>query len=120
MLNAMQARALHDQIVAAFFDDSEESCQILEKLMDQASEGMSDQDWARLCLAIGWETTDPPVTPTKKIIIQFEVKPADCWIGAYWRRQGRALHIWICLLPCLPIHLTLSISLTERKHSHGR
>jgi hypothetical protein len=43
--------------------------------------------------------------------VRLEFKLADCWIGAYWCRRlnedgvevGR--DIWICLLPCLPIHV---------------
>lgn len=41
-----------------------------------------------------------------KITIEFEKH--DLWIGLYWRydEQYRLGHIYICLLPCLPIHIT--------------
>jgi hypothetical protein len=44
--------------------------------------------------------------------MRLERKMADCWIGLYWRwdraRRGYAwLDIWLCLVPCLPIHLAL-------------
>lgn len=43
--------------------------------------------------------------------IALEFKLADCWIGAYWtwEKDGgdRHFHIWLCLLPCLPIHFSL-------------
>lgn len=51
-----------------------------------------------------------------------EFKKEDCWIGVFWKRQklnrlclktrryGERLetHVWVCLLPCLPIHLTFT------------
>lgn len=44
--------------------------------------------------------------------VRLEWKPADLWIGAYWETQryigkprAASLHIWICVLPCLPIHI---------------
>lgn len=59
--------------------------------------------------------------------IKVEFKPQDCWIGVFWRRKLWMLDkdnsitllrttppsplvphydVWICLLPCLPIHLS--------------
>lgn len=35
-----------------------------------------------------------------------EFKPQDLWIGAYWKRDGNCLDVWICLIPCVPIHLS--------------
>jgi hypothetical protein len=41
--------------------------------------------------------------------VNLEFKPQDLWIGAYWKRArwigGTLIHIWICVLPCLPIHI---------------
>lgn len=34
-----------------------------------------------------------------------EWKPEDLWVGVFWRRTGNRLDVWVCLLPCLPIHL---------------
>ena len=56
---------------------------------------------------------------TRNTSIFFERKLADCWIGVYWRydarayraltlsgpmRENRILDVWLCLVPCLPIH----------------
>lgn len=52
-----------------------------------------------------------------KIRIEFKVQ--DCWIGVFWRREvdevtdyGGSVaavfitqHIWICLVPCFPLHI---------------
>jgi hypothetical protein len=47
--------------------------------------------------------------------IRLEFKLQDLWIGAFWR-EGRLLrdrqsgqrkreyHLWLCLLPCVPLH----------------
>jgi hypothetical protein len=47
-----------------------------------------------------------------RLNVRLEWKPADLWIGVYWkvkhyvgRPPAASLHIWICLLPCLPIHI---------------
>lgn len=47
--------------------------------------------------------------------IALEFKVEDLWIGAFWARKkteyGTArgdvieeFHLWVCLIPCLPIH----------------
>ncbi len=44
-------------------------------------------------------------------MLRFEAKRQDCWVGVYWKTSTQAgaaerrLDIWICLLPCLPIHV---------------
>ena len=51
--------------------------------------------------------------------IALEFKLADLWIGVFWdvRRCDygsilghvtKELHVWVCLVPCLPIHLIKS------------
>lgn len=37
--------------------------------------------------------------------ISLEFKIEDLWIGAFWRRSLHGLDVWICLIPCLPIHI---------------
>lgn len=39
--------------------------------------------------------------------VQFERKLQDMWIGAYWKRDNNVLHIWICFVPCFPLHIQL-------------
>jgi hypothetical protein len=38
---------------------------------------------------------------------RFEWVPRDCWIGVFWRGRDGHLDIWLCLLPMLPLHITL-------------
>lgn len=44
--------------------------------------------------------------------LQLEWKVEDLWIGVFWRRVNNAhacmrfFDLWVCLLPCLPIHLS--------------
>lgn len=42
--------------------------------------------------------------------IQLEWKLADCWIGVFWKRDKHTLHIWVCIVPCLPLHAQVLIS----------
>lgn len=30
-------------------------------------------------------------------------EPRDIWVGVFWDRRPTGLHIYICILPCLPI-----------------
>lgn len=42
---------------------------------------------------------------------RIEFKLADMWIGAFWKVAGlpsgfiRRYDVWVCLLPCLPLHI---------------
>ena len=46
-------------------------------------------------------------TRGRRWTLALEWKAADLWIGAFWDRRGPLLNLWICLLPCLPIHVQL-------------
>lgn len=37
---------------------------------------------------------------------QFEWKLADLWIGVFWKHTGNCIDLWICLLPCVPLHVS--------------
>jgi hypothetical protein len=38
--------------------------------------------------------------------IRVERKWEDAWIGVFWKRQPDRCDIWICIVPCFPIHIT--------------
>lgn len=44
----------------------------------------------------------------RTIVVDLERKLADLWIGAFWSRSGPLLNVWICLLPCPPIHIRIT------------
>lgn len=37
--------------------------------------------------------------------VRLEFKLQDLWVGAYWRPG----HLWVCLLPCLPLHFQRNV-----------
>lgn len=43
--------------------------------------------------------------------LDWEVKLPDCWVGAFWRTfRDEAvweLDVWVCFVPCLPLHFYL-------------
>ena len=63
-----------------------------------------------------------------KATARFEYKLQDMWVGIFWRGWYKAylldedkprpagyigdpynfLHVWICVIPCLPLHITFS------------
>lgn len=40
---------------------------------------------------------------------RFEYKLQDFWIGVYWEREDRYKHIYLCLIPCLPLHIKMLV-----------
>jgi len=60
----------------------------------------------------GW--CQPQVSPMSggrraDMKISIEFKPQDFWVGAYWERLGNKQHLWVCLLPMIPIHLVWEV-----------
>lgn len=46
-------------------------------------------------------------------------QPRDVWVGVYWKPRsgtgwGRAVDVYVCVLPCLPIKLMLRMMLPVR------
>ena len=33
------------------------------------------------------------------------IEPRDMWIGLYWKRYPRAIEAYVCIIPCIPLHL---------------
>lgn len=49
------------------------------------------------------------ISPAQRYVFTATIKfvPQDLWVGVFWRRYISTLEIYICLLPTLPIKLTL-------------
>lgn len=47
------------------------------------------------------------IRPTKRLAISLEWKLQDFWIGAFWKRGYEQFDLWICIIPCLPIHFSI-------------
>lgn len=49
----------------------------------------------------------------KTLKAQFQFEPRDVWLGLFWRTLRQmpppyyTLHLYICLLPLVPLHITL-------------
>ena len=39
---------------------------------------------------------------------QFQFEPRDLWIGLFWRRTEVSFHLYVCLVPFLPLHVTIA------------
>lgn len=46
-----------------------------------------------------------------KMKIQFQFEKRDWWVGLFWRRTELAMHLFVCLVPLIPLHITFT---TER------
>lgn len=48
-----------------------------------------------------------------RLKVQFQFEPRDVWVGLFWRvtrhsgLQFSILHLYICLLPLLPLHIAI-------------
>lgn len=36
--------------------------------------------------------------------LRLEFKAQDAWIGAFWKRGTDRFDLWVCLVPCFPLH----------------
>lgn len=49
---------------------------------------------------------------------RLKVEPRDLWVGVFWRwrtltsRRFWRLEVFICVVPCLPLHVTVSRMVT--------
>ncbi len=50
----------------------------------------------------------------KKWLLRLEFKLQDMWIGLYWQNKSKRLDVWLCLLPCFPLHYANKVDLTEK------
>lgn len=50
------------------------------------------------------------------VTARFEWKLADLWMGVFWKTSTMPIRgehvpmqtdIWVCLLPCVPLHITI-------------
>lgn len=46
---------------------------------------------------------------------QFQFEPRDVWVGLFWRRTEIALHLYICILPLVPLHITIRKERNDRR-----
>lgn len=80
---AMECAALSNQV-------GRRAADVLEAVI------LADKEPSRMSL-MGWH-------------VRLEWKLEDLWIGVFWRRgkRGKAslFDVWVCLLPCLPIHIS--------------
>lgn len=54
---------------------------------------------------------EPKAKPLLRIIdrprlkAQIQWEPRDLWVGVFWRESDLCLHVYICLIPLLPLHI---------------
>lgn len=39
------------------------------------------------------------------VTVSLEFKLQDMWRGVYWHNSKYVFEMWVCYVPCLPIHL---------------
>jgi hypothetical protein len=46
--------------------------------------------------------------------LQLGFKLQDCWIGFSWQRKHYTQHLWVCIIPMLPLHFYWDVEVEER------
>jgi hypothetical protein len=74
--------------------------------LEPASLGRGDAGWPRK--KMGWEGEGDGGERMQRqrqlwVEVMWEIR--DCWVGVYWTWEGTALHIYVCLIPCVPVHV---------------
>ena len=46
-----------------------------------------------------------PMRGLHGINARLEFKPQDLWVGVYWKDKDGWFDLWVCVLPCLPVHV---------------
>jgi hypothetical protein len=54
--------------------------------------------WGILCLSV-------VVWLLRPERVSLEWKPQDIWVGTFWRNGPDRLDVWVCLIPCVPLHV---------------
>lgn len=44
----------------------------------------------------------------QRVDISIKINWHDIWIGLYWNETDNALHIYVCIIPCIPVHVSLT------------
>jgi len=64
----------------------------------------------------------PPDNFFDKYRLAIEFKPEDLWLGLFWKWKYKYYYynyvqsdIWICLLPCLPLRITIRHNTSQLK-----
>lgn len=42
-----------------------------------------------------------------RVVAQLQWEPRDLWIGLFWRLSDGVLHVYICVVPLVPLHVTI-------------
>ncbi len=84
---------------------------IIEKVDDGDTLGSTLEDIAKSeyeGLVDCYGPPDDERNTMRKIQIRLEFNSQDFWIGAYWKSEDTywRRHIWICILPFIPIHIS--------------
>lgn len=45
-----------------------------------------------------------------RLIAQFQFEPRDLWVGLFWQRTEVAFHLYICVIPLVPLHITIAVA----------
>lgn len=47
----------------------------------------------------------------RKWRVRLELKLQDMWIGVFWKHHKDGIDVYVCIIPCLPIHFETWIPL---------
>lgn len=49
------------------------------------------------------------IVDNRRVKAQIQFEPRDLWVGVFWRHTQHCLHLYVCIIPLLPLHVTILI-----------
>jgi len=41
--------------------------------------------------------------------VSLQFKPSHMYVGWFWRKSDRRLHLWVCVIPCFPVYFVFRV-----------
>ena len=51
-----------------------------------------------------------------RLIIQIQVEAKDLWVGVFWDHTPLCFHVYACVIPMVPLHITYLKEPPNDKH----
>lgn len=57
--------------------------------------------------------------PRKRVEVRWLWEPRDLWVGVFWNRALDYLLVYVCLVPCLPLVVSIRKSAAGSRFASG-
>ncbi len=50
-----------------------------------------------------------------RLVLDLRFEPRDLWVGVFWDQRPNGLHVYVCVVPCLVLHLIVKPRAARRE-----